>query len=289
MDVWIIINPILKAVLYVASFGSVGSFLFYLHFRKQLTDQQQVYCNHLSRKSSLIGAITAVLLLLSVAGNLGGDLASVIDLLMLQLAVESKSGIGYFTVFVGFVTILLAHKKKAHVHKVTLFIGSVVVLFSFTLAGHALLGGVLTQSLLMVHLFGIAFWLGALLPFRWICLQSDTSNLSSLAHRFGVLAMVYVGGLMIAGLTYAYMLLGELSLIFTTSYGNVLLIKIVLVGSLLSLGALNKFKLAPLLEKNPLQGVRQLKSSIQFEIFIALLILLASSLLTTSLTLPMVM
>ena len=105
-------------------------------------------------------------------------------------------------------------------------IGSVAILFSTTMSGHSQLGGVLTQSLLMVHLFGIAFWLGALLPFHWICLQTDTTNLRALAHRFGLVALVYVGLIIITGLAYAYILLGELSLIFTTSYGNVLLIKL---------------------------------------------------------------
>ena len=145
----------------------------------------------------------------------------------------------------------------------------------------------LTQALLMLHLLGIAFWLGALLPFRWICLQSDTTNLLGLAHRFGVLAMVYVGLIVIAGLTYAYTLLGEASLLFTTSYGNVLLVKIMLVAVLLSLAALNKFKLVPELEKNPLQGIRKFKFSVQLEIALTIVILLTSSLLTTTLTLPM--
>ena len=192
MDVWTVINPVLKATLYIASFGSVGSFLFSLYFRGQLAEQQQLYCVRLSRKSALIGIIISLLLILSVAGNMGGDLISVIDLLMLKLAIGSKSGIGYLTAFAGFIVMVLAHKKRAKTQKVTLLIGSVAVLFSFTLAGHSLLGGVLTQSLLMVHLFGIAFWLGALLPFHWICLQSDTSNLSSLAHHFGVLAIIHV-------------------------------------------------------------------------------------------------
>ena len=80
MDVWIIFNPILKALLYIASFGSVGSLLFSLQFDKQLTAEQQTYCNYITYKSKLIGAITAVLMILSLAGNLGGDLESVIDL-----------------------------------------------------------------------------------------------------------------------------------------------------------------------------------------------------------------
>jgi len=99
--------------------------------------------------------------------------------------------------------------------------------------------------------------------------------------------MVYVSLLLITGITYAYTLLGKLSHIFTTSYGNVLLVKIVLVISLLCLAAFNKFKAVPALEKNPLQGLKQFKSSVQFEIVLALFILSSSSLLTTSLTVPM--
>ena len=287
MDVWIIFNPILKALLYVASFGSVGSFLFSLHFGKQLTEKQQVYCDYLAHRSTLIGAVTSLVMILSVAGNLGGDLASVIDLLMLQLALESKTGVGYSTAFAGFAVMLIAHNLRRNAKKFGLMIGSVAILFSATMSGHSQLGGVLTQSLLMVHLFGIAFWLGALLPFRWICMQPDTSNLGVVAHRFGVLAMGYVGLLLSAGLGYAYLLLGDVSLIFTTRYGNVLLIKIVLAGALLSLAALNKFKLVPLLEINPSQAVRRFQSSVQFEIALVLVIFTASSLLTTSMTLPM--
>ena len=118
-------------------------------------------------------------------------------------------------------------------------------------------------------------------------MQPDTSNLGAVAHRFGVLAMGYVGLLLSAGLGYAYLLLGDVSLIFTTQYGNVLLIKIVLAGALLSLAALNKFKLIPSLEINPSQAVSRFQNSVQIEIALGIVILTASSLLTTSMTLPM--
>jgi putative copper resistance protein D len=287
MDIWIIFTPILKVLLYIATFGSVGSFLFSLQFGKQLTAEQQTYCNYLTHKSNLIGAVTALLMILCGAGNLGGDLTSVIDLSLLQLAIESTSGVGYSTAFTGFAVMLIAHSLSGNAKRFGLMIGSVAILFSATMSGHSQLGGVLTQSLLMVHLFGIAFWLGALLPFRWICMQPDTNNLGALAHRFGVLAMGYVSLLLSAGLGYAYLLLGDVSLIFTTRYGNVLLIKIVLAGALLSLAALNKFKLVPSLEITSPQAVRRFQSSVKFEIALVIVILITSSLLTTSMTLPM--
>ncbi len=144
MDIWVIINPIFKVLLYVTSFGSVGSFLFSFHFTRQLLKQQQSYCYHLSHKSALLGLVISLLMILSLAGNLGGDFTSLIDLRMLQLAIQSKSGISYLTVFAGFFVMLLAHKMKPKAQKKILFIGSVAVLFSFTLVGHAQLSGIFT-------------------------------------------------------------------------------------------------------------------------------------------------
>ena len=287
MDIWIIVNPILRVFLYAASFLSVGTFLFSLHFSKHLTVAQKSYCDHLAFKTAVVGSVISLLMFFSVAGNLGGDIASVIEPLMVKLALESKSGVGFLTAFISFMVMLMAHRLRGHANRFGLLVSSAALLLSFTMSGHSQLGGFLSQLLLMVHLFGIAFWLGALFPFRWMCLQPDTHNLSIVAHRFGVLAMGYVSLLLIAGVGYASLLLGNVSLMLTTQYGNVLLLKIVLVAALLSLAALNKFKLVPSLEPRWTPNVRQFQRSIQFEIAIALIILIASSLLTTSMTLPM--
>ena len=287
MDVWIIVNPILKVFLYAASFLSIGTTLFHFHFSKQLILAQRAYCDHLAFKTALVGSVISLLMFFSVAGNLGGDIASVTEPLMLQLALESKSGIGFLTAFLGFMVMSMAHRLRGYANRFALLVSSAALLLSFTMSGHSQLGGFLSQLLLMLHLFGIAFWLGALFPFRWMCLQPDPHNLSIVAHRFGVLAMGYVSLLLSAGVGYAYLLLGDVSLMLKTQYGNVLLVKIVLVAALLSLAALNKFKLVPSLEPKWTPNVRQFQRSIQFEIAIALIILTASSLLTTSVTLPM--
>ena len=287
MDVWIVINPILKVLLYAASFLSVGIFLFRLHFAKHLTVAQNEYCNALAFKAASVGVVTSLLMVLSVAGNLGGDIDSVVEPLMLQLALESKSGTGYLTAFLGFTGMLIAYRLRGYSNSVGSVVSSATILLSFTMSGHSQLGGFLSQSLLMIHLFGIAFWLGALFPFRWMCLQPDPHNLNIIAHRFGVFALGYVSLLLSAGLGYAYLLLGDVSLLFATQYGNVLLVKVMLVVSLLSLAALNKFKLVPSLESKQTTAVMRFHRAVQFEIAIVVIILTTSSLLTTSMTLPM--
>ena len=80
---------------------------------------------------------------------------------------------------------------------------------------------------LFFHLVGISFWIGSLLPLLHLSLSSNTANLYLIAHRFGILAVYYVSGLLVAGAGFTYALLGsDLSLLLSTSYGNVLLAKL---------------------------------------------------------------
>lgn len=289
MDVWIGINPILKTLCYLASFGGVGSFLFALHFRRLLSHPQLNYCETLTSRFAFAGMFISGLLFFSVAGNLGGDISSAIDILMLQLALESKAGVAYLMSAFGFLILFLTSKQRTFLPLALTYLGAGLILLSFLFAGHALIGGLKAQIVLFVHLLGIAFWLGSFLPFQWMCNQPDTSNLYLVAHRFGSLALGYVGCLLIAGITYAYILLGDLMYLLTTTYGNVLLAKLMFVALLLSLGAINKRILVPFIETNPVEGVKRFKSSVQIEMALAICLLFLSSLLTTSLTLPMKM
>jgi len=120
-----------------------------------------------------------------------------------------------------------------------------------------------------------------------MCSALESENLYKIADRFGTLAIFYVCLLFTSGLVFAYILIGDLSLLLRTVYGNVFLMKITLVSLLLGLGALNKFRLVPLVKLEPAIGAQKLQKSIQIEMLIALLILSFSGFLTTSTTLPM--
>ena len=75
--------------------------------------------------------------------------------------------------------------------------------------------------------------------------------------------------------------------LISSAYGNILLIKISLVSIILLVGAINKFKIVPLIKIDQINGPNKLKKSIQIEILIIFIILLFTSILTTSLTTPL--
>ena len=74
--------------------------------------------------------------------------------------------------------------------------------------------------------------------------------------------------------------------LFSTIYGNILLLKFILVSILLSIGALNKFRLVPFLKIDYQVGKNKLKKSIEIEGIISLIILILTSILTTLLPTP---
>ena len=81
--------------------------------------------------------------------------------------------------------------------------------------------------------------------------------------------------------------MGGVSPLITSYYGNVLLIKILLVSIILAIGAINKFKIVPNIKVKQLDGQNKLKSSIEIEIILTFFVLLLTSILTTSLTTPL--
>ena len=92
--------------------------------------------------------------------------------------------------------------------------------------------------------------------------------------------------LLIAGTLYAMMLVGSVAALVTTPYGQVLMVKVGLVGGLLGLAALNKFRLAPALRDGGAAAPSRLRRSIDWELAVVAAVLLATSLMTTSLLLP---
>ena len=98
--------------------------------------------------------------------------------------------------------------------------------------------------------------------------------------------MGYVGGLLLAGILFAYLLLGDPKLLFTSTYGNVLSAKLAAMCLLLLLGAINKFRLVPFLLNDPQTESRRLRKSIHLEIMLSLFVLATTGFLTTSVSLP---
>jgi len=162
-------------------------------------------------------------------------------------------------------------------------LGAAMAATSFAWTGHArsLNPDGLPILLISIHLVGVAFWLGALVPLLMVSHHGDMSVIAAAAARFSSSALFAVGGLMAAGLVLLGLLLGSFAALWSTDYGRYVVLKLALVACLLCFAAFNKMRLTPRLLAGDLRAVRSLRTSIRFELSIGVLILAVTATFTT--------
>ena len=104
----------------------------------------------------------------------------------------------------------------------------------------------------VMHVVAAAVWIGGLvsLPILIKTVRDQASTkwpslVRDATERFSKIAFVSVTGLLITGLINASMLVGSLRALPMTAYGKLLILKVTLFFVMLTLAAINKFRLAP--------------------------------------------
>jgi putative copper export protein len=128
---------------------------------------------------------------------------------------------------------------------------SVAVAATLSLAGHAADWGDLTLSVVVdcAHALAASVWIGGLIALSLGVLRRGTSAprepVAVVASRFSRLAGFCLLAVVVTGAYNAWAQLGGFSRLWTTSYGRVLILKLLLVAALVWLGAVNRYALLP--------------------------------------------
>jgi putative copper export protein/mono/diheme cytochrome c family protein len=135
-------------------------------------------------------------------------------------------------------------------------LGLLVVLgvaMTVSLAGHAVDWGDLTMSVAVdwVHVVAASAWIGALIGLALVVFPRRAvlplSSVALIARRFSLLAGLCVGAVSLTGIYNAWSQVETASRLWTTAYGRVLIVKVLVVAGLLWLGAVNRYVILPLL------------------------------------------
>lgn len=113
----------------------------------------------------------------------------------------------------------------------------------------------------ILHLLAAGVWLGALVAFAWMA-RSDTlptkESIKLLARtvtRFESVGALIVVVITVTGVVnYLFIVGPEFDALLLSTYGQLLIIKVVLFAGMLALAALNRFHLGPLLQRSLREG-----------------------------------
>jgi putative copper resistance protein D len=145
----------------------------------------------------------------------------------------------------------------------------------------------------VAHLLAAGSWLGGLVPLAFIPLHYSTSggppiiDVDRILLRFSSMGYVAVATLIVSGLVNSWFLVGSVSSLPKTPYGQILLGKLALFAAMIALAAANRFWLVPrLIEIRAESGeaaawLGRLRYHVLGEQLLGLMVLLAVAVLGT--------
>jgi len=139
----------------------------------------------------------------------------------------------------------------------------------------------------VLHLLVAGFWPTGLLPLalvlnklRQMTTPSRWNIVAALVHRFSTLSLVSVTLLAATGFINSWFLVGSFANLLEQTYGRWLLVKIILFGFAVSIGAVNLLRLKPRLTLEQFQTenseatAAQLQFNIQVELFLGIVVVI---------------
>ena len=269
-----------KFALYLGVMTSAGTVMAMLMFRLERI-------RGLAMTFAVLGIVAAILAFSLRGANLTGDVSGLTDPEMLKLLWTTPVGTALLLRLVG-LGLLIAGLFMGRVGTWVSVLGGVIAIWSFDQVGHVSgLETTLLDLALMLHLLAVALWIGVLTPLKRLASSSSTyASAADVGHRFGVVASATVPVLIIVGGYMGYQLVGSFTALVGTSYGQAMIIKVLLVGLLLGLAAANKLRFIPALRTGDPAAANHLSKSISIEWIVILAVLGMTAVLTTNLTLP---
>lgn len=290
MYIWNTVIVLSKIVFYVG-FACIAGYTFFRQiFEHNESHNNSVIANLKWIRASIFVALIAngVWFFASTGAMAEEGIQGALDPDMLAIIWDSSVGDGTLLRGLGLVLAIFAitsHLKfksvalSNSIKQSSLGLSLVLLSYTFSLFGHVSELGVFEKVLLMLHVLVMAWWFGALFPLKQACHEPDYEQLYSLMDKFGRQASIAVSLLLIAGLWLAFQLVGNVEELFSSSYGQTLLLKLALVTSILGIAAKHKLKLVPQLKNN--DGREALSKSISIEMVVAFAILSVTAGLTS--------
>ncbi len=173
---------------------------------------------------------------------------------------------------------------------------SLLLLVVIAMSGHQGAKGYMNFPFFMdaLHMVAVSLWIGGVIFIRFFLAAFVKGshiefwrNLTSLINRFSLLATYCVFIAALTGILLSYVNVKGFSVLLNTSYGIVLFVKILLVGIIMIIGAMNKFSVIPYMNnikpEESSEGLahgRKLLNLVTIEAGLGFVVLLLTSLLT---------
>ncbi len=201
-----------------------------------------------------VAALVWVAVVGTVATVLGGPSALASPHVALLLLVASVYGL--FSVLMALILPQIPDIRLPPLQWTAPLAGA-LLLAGITLTSHAVGSGPLAVIGDWLHVIAVALWIGGLGALGFVVLFVTSTDrvllTQALVGRFSTAAGLGLATVVLTGIYSAWLHVPNLQAFLVTSYGQTLLIKLLLVVPLVALGAVNRFVIRPRLAARPAQ------------------------------------
>jgi putative copper resistance protein D len=283
---WDIGAVAVKTLVYAATLGAAGAVFFLAYAGSLLDEGQRTRIKRVIAAQLTVAALASIVRILLLTGSMNGSVAGMFDREMAAMILQAGEGNATVLRLAGLGLAACALMRRKPLQRAAL-LGAALAAASFSAVGHvralhAWPAGIFS----CLHLLGVAFWLGALIPLLSTTHLAACRQVAAVAARFGTWALAVVSLLIAAGLALLWMLSAGHPDFWSSAYGRMLAAKLLLVVLLLSAAALNKLWLTPRLLRNDATAIVWLRRSIHVEILVGACILALTAVFTSLLGPP---
>lgn len=275
-----VISALVRALSFIAMFQAAGVAMVIALFGSRLQQSTASI-----RKLGVIAAIAGLLLVAMhyalEAGRMAGALFGVFDLSLQQLVFDSSMSSAAGWRVAGLAMIAGAIWREGRGPTVIALAGAFCVAMAFTFVGHTADESrpAWLKIALTLHLLGVAFWFGSLVPLIVIGRVESGQLASQVVATFTRIASVLVPGLFLFGVALTWALVDSWA-VFGESYGLLLIGKVVGFALLMALASLNKWRYGPALAHTPMAAVT-FQRVVAAEYLLICVVLLVTAVMTT--------
>jgi putative copper resistance protein D len=263
----------LAAMILCGSLSTVG----YLVAPLPPASQKRVYSRLLQvhRLAVVTALVSAILWLIAVAGGIGDGWNDALNpaFVGMVLADTAFGAIWRWRLLLyGLIAALMLMRPPAGVFLASLVtVGLVTIALTGHSAANAGMSGILQGSFDAIHLVTGAVWIGGLVPL--ILALGIPEGIRRTVNRFSMIASLAVFLVVASGTINAWFLIGSPRDLVTTTYGQLLSLKVILVALMVILAVLNRFWITPRYSRDPVRAARHLRITIGLELALALIVL----------------
>jgi len=247
---WETVGAIARFITYLSALLAAGVAFFLAFLHDQRADRWKLV--PVVRISAVVGLFGIAGTIIAQAALLTGrGLSAATDGAVLRSVLTDRLGWASAVLLIGLAAVHLStDTNRLLAAQVLSFYGGLAVTASFALWGHDTEARYRWVSVAsdIVHVTAAAVWLGGLVGLTLVLFRRAPHPVRSTAQilgRFSTTAAISVVALVVAGGTMAWIESGSLHALFTTTYGQLVLVKIALTLGVLAMAAFNRFRLVP--------------------------------------------